>query len=73
MSVRAGQRFTLALPANHPIFNYALLAPPDAAVPKLVETTYLRDTETGGGTGLGGVECWTFEAVAPGHATLAFR
>jgi len=69
-----GARFTLRLDANHTTgFAWELAKPLDAAVVTHVGTEY--EEPVGGKIGAGGVEVWTFQAVAPGWAaiSLAYR
>src|SRR5262245_33400034 len=67
--VLAGERLTVTLPSNRTTgYQWQLGRPPDERVLRLVGMEYVgpeRDVP-----GAGGQEVWTFEAVAPGTATI---
>lgn len=74
VTVTAGKPFTLQLRANHTTpYRWALTAAPDPAVARLDGSAYRSDRAGRGVAGIGGVECWTFDAVAPGETLIGFE
>lgn len=74
VTVAAGRPFTLTLRANHTTpYRWALTVPPDPAVAQLQGSQYRSDQAGKGVAGVGGVECWTFAAVASGETRIGFE
>lgn len=64
-----GDTITITLDSNVTTgFQWNLVTEPDGAVAKLVSSEYVPPED--GLIGEGGVEIWTFEAVAPGETDL---
>ncbi len=73
VTVTAGRPFTLQLRANHTTpFRWALALPPDPTVARLSGSEYRSDRAGKALAGAGGVECWTFDTVAPGETAIGF-
>jgi predicted secreted protein len=69
--VAPGERFTVALDANHSTgFRWELGKPIDGSVLTLVDAQYEEEASAAPGTG--GKEVWTFDAAAPGWARIQF-
>lgn len=70
LDVRAGETFTLVLDSNPTTgYHWELLEEPDGRVVRLVEREYRADQPVA--IGSGGMDVWSFEAVAPGTDTLS--
>jgi inhibitor of cysteine peptidase len=69
---KVGDTFTIPLEANHTTgYSWRLAQPPDPAILKQLGEKYEEDNS--GGVGAGGVETWTFQAIAKGATTLVFE
>jgi inhibitor of cysteine peptidase len=69
---KVGDTFTIPLEANHTTgYSWHLAQPPDPAILKQVGEKYEEDNS--GSVGAGGVETWTFQAMAKGTTTLVFE
>jgi len=67
-----GDTFTIPLEANHTTgYSWRLAQTPDPAILKQAGEKYEEDNS--GGVGAGGVETWTFQAMAKGTVTLVFE
>ncbi|HZQ39058.1 MAG TPA: protease inhibitor I42 family protein [Dehalococcoidia bacterium] len=74
LTVVAGKPFTLQLRANHTTpYRWALTLPPDPAVVRFAGSEYRSDRAGKRLAGVGGVECWTFAAVAPGETLIGLE
>jgi len=72
IETKAGDTFTIPLEANHTTgYSWRLAQPPDPAILKQLGEKYEEDNS--GGVGVGGVETWTFQAMAKGATTLVFE
>ncbi|MBL8063786.1 MAG: protease inhibitor I42 family protein [Anaerolineales bacterium] len=73
VEVAAGKEFTIVLEANPTTgYHWEFVEEPDAAIVEFVSRDYNADAPVT--TGSGGVDVWTFRAVAPGeiHITLGY-
>jgi predicted secreted protein len=69
---KVGDTFTIPLEANHTTgYSWRLAQTPDPAILKQAGEKYEEDNS--GGVGAGGVETWTFQAMARGTVTLVFE
>jgi predicted secreted protein len=69
---KAGDTFTIPLEANHTTgYSWRLAQTPDPAILKQAGEKY--DEDNSGSVGAGGVETWTFQAMAKGTVTLVFE
>jgi inhibitor of cysteine peptidase len=69
---KVGDRFTIPLEANHTTgYSWRLAQQPDPAILKQLGEKY--DEENSGSVGAGGIETWTFQAMAKGATTLVFE
>jgi predicted secreted protein len=69
---KVGDTFTIPLEANHTTgYSWRLAQPLDPAILKQLGEKYEEDNS--GGVGAGGIETWTFQAMAKGAATLVFE
>jgi inhibitor of cysteine peptidase len=69
---KVGDTFTIPLEANHTTgYSWRLAQPPDPAILKQLSEKY--DEDNSGVAGAGGVETWTFQAMAKGATTLVFE
>src|ERR1700751_2530945 len=69
---KVGDTFTIPLEANHTTgYSWRLAQPLDPAILKQLGEKYEEDNS--GGVGVGGVETWTFQAMAKGATTLVFE
>jgi predicted secreted protein len=72
IETKAGDTFTIPLEANHTTgYSWRLAQTPDPAILKQLGEKYEEDNS--GGVGVGGVETWTFQAMAKGATTLVFE
>jgi len=72
IETKVGDTFTIPLEANHTTgYSWRLAQPPDPAILKQAGEKYEEDNS--GGVGVGGVETWTFQAMAKGATTLVFE
>jgi predicted secreted protein len=72
IEAKAGDTFTIPLEANHTTgYSWRLAQTPDPAILKQAGEKYEEDNS--GGVGAGGVETWTFQAMAKGTVTLVFE
>jgi len=75
--VAAGEMFTINLESNRTTgYVWALAAPLDEAIVRLVESKYESVAQPPGGTpraGAPGTEAWTFRATGPGGTTIALQ
>ena len=72
IETKVGDTFTIPLEANHTTgYSWRLAQPPDPAILKQLGEKYEEDNS--GGVGVGGVETWTFQAMAKGATTLVFE
>ncbi len=72
IETKVGDTFTIPLEANHTTgYSWRLAQQPDPAILKQLGEKY--DEDSSGGVGAGGVETWTFQAMAKGTATLVFE
>jgi predicted secreted protein len=69
---KVGDRFTIPLEANHTTgYSWRLAQQPDPAILKQFGEKY--DEDNSGSVGAGGIETWTFQAMAKGATTLVFE
>ncbi len=69
---KVGDRFTIPLEANHTTgYSWRLAQQPDPAILKQLGEKY--DEDNSGSVGAGGIETWTFQAMAKGATTLVFE
>ena len=69
---KVGDTFTIPLEANHTTgYSWRLAQAPDPAILKQLGEKYEEDNS--GSVGAGGVETWTFQAMAKGATTLVFE
>jgi predicted secreted protein len=69
---KVGDTFTIPLEANHTTgYSWRLAQQPDPAILKQLGEKY--DEDNSDRVGAGGVETWTFQAMAKGTATLVFE
>jgi predicted secreted protein len=69
---KVGDTFIIPLEANHTTgYSWRLAQPPDPAILKQLSEKYEEDNS--GRIGAGGVETWTFQAMAKGTTTLVFE
>lgn len=67
----AGEQFVIQLDSNPTTgYEWSTTKPLDTAVVKKVQSQYIPDKVAKGVVGSGGVEKWTFEAVAKGKTTI---
>ena len=72
IETKVGDTFTIPLEANHTTgYSWRLAQTPDPAILKQAGEKYEEDNS--GGVGAGGVETWTFQAMAKGTVTLVFE
>ena len=69
---KVGDTFTIPLEANHTTgYSWRLAQPLEPAILKQLSEKY--DGDNSGSMGAGGVETWTFQALAKGVTTLVFE
>jgi inhibitor of cysteine peptidase len=72
LEAKVGDTFTIPLEANHTTgYSWRLAQPLDPAILKQLSEKY--DEDNSGRMGAGGVETWTFQAMAKGVTTLVFE
>ncbi|HEY2109806.1 MAG TPA: protease inhibitor I42 family protein [Candidatus Acidoferrales bacterium] len=72
LEAKVGDTFTIPLEANHTTgYSWRLAQPLDPAILKQLSEKYGEDNS--GRMGAGGVETWTFQAMAKGVTTLVFE
>src|ERR1700720_3844319 len=72
IETKVGDTFTIPLEANHTTgYSWRLAKTPDPAILKQAGEKYEEDNSSG--VGAGGVETWTFQAMAKGATTLVFE
>ena len=72
IETKAGDTFTIPLEANHTTgYSWRLAQTPDPAILKQAGEKYEEDNS--GGVGAGGVETWTFQAMAKGDYDARVR
>ena len=72
IEAKVGDTFTIPLEANHTTgYSWRLAQQPDPAILKQLGKKY--DEDNSDRVGAGGVETWTFQAMAKGTATLVFE
>jgi predicted secreted protein len=71
LTVKAGQNFDIVLPANASTgYRWQIVGTPDASLIQSIGENYI--TEQPVIPGSGGVDVWTFGALAPGETEIQF-
>ena len=71
LTVKAGQKFDIVLPANPSTgYQWQIIGTPDASLIQSAGQNYIPKQPVIPGSG--GVEVWTFNALAPGETEIQF-
>jgi predicted secreted protein len=69
--VKAGQSFDIVLPANASTgYSWQITGTPDASLVQSMGQNYIAEQPVIPGSG--GVDVWTFDALAPGETEIQF-
>jgi len=71
LTVKAGQDFDIVLPANASTgYQWQIVSKPDATLVQSIGENYIAEQPVLPGSG--GVDVWTFSALAPGETEIQF-